>query len=448
MRLKGFLNTNEVNLVIFTSKSETNDGGYFRTVDRLVEECKKRKINHYVAFIDSCFLTKENDTLKIYNNDDKKGTIIDKSNTVVLIRGGATTHKYGLDVISQIEKNGVFCINSRESIEICSDKYRTVLRLSDAGIVCPKTSLISNIESLDIAFKNMGGKLPIILKTITGSKGIGVFKADSYSGLVSTLQMIWKLNPEIEILLQEYLEAPYDIRIHVLNGKVISSMKRFKIKGDFRSNFSLGSKIEPIKITEEQEKIALDVAKAINCIWCGVDMMNDGKKNYIIEVNSSPGTKGIEEATKKNIVKEVLDFAINKENWIYKQKICGYIENVYIDELKMSVSAKMDTGNGSFSSIHADDWEVKGDKIIWNFDKKTKIKTDFIGYRDIEVGGFLRNVEKRPLTKLNMKFDGKEYEMTFALTDRDEKTTHALICRYFLKKAGYVVDPNSKYLIS
>ena len=41
---------------------------------------------------------------------------------------------------------------------------------------------------------------------------------------------------------------------------------------------------------------------------CGVDLLRSSRGPLVMEVNSSPGLKGIEEATQKNVAGMIIDF--------------------------------------------------------------------------------------------------------------------------------------------
>ena len=83
----------------------------------------------------------------------------------------------------------------------------------------------------------------------------------------------------------------------------------------------------------------------------------DGKL-YVIEVNASPGTEGIEMSTKVKVAEKVLKHITNKENWTIKPTESGYIEMVTIETMG-EMKAKLDTGNGSYSVIHSDGFDIK-----------------------------------------------------------------------------------------
>ena len=65
---------------------------------------------------------------------------------------------------------------------------------------------------------------------------------ESERALISTVQILYKLDTNIGIMLQEYIPTKFDVRAIVLGGEVIATMQRPVIEGDFRSNVAQGSK--------------------------------------------------------------------------------------------------------------------------------------------------------------------------------------------------------------
>ena len=87
----------------------------------------------------------------------------------------------------------------------------------------------------------------MIMKTLEGSKGVGVLFIESEYQIESLVQLLYSQNENIDLLLQEYIKTDYDIRVIVLGGKVVGVMKRQVVEGDFRSNVSQGSKPEKME---------------------------------------------------------------------------------------------------------------------------------------------------------------------------------------------------------
>jgi len=439
----------EVNVVIITSRNESKSEKLYVTAQRLVDTCSKKHIPYYVLFIENSHIIKDdNGDYTIHNWNDKKGFQIFPDKTVVINRGSVMQKKSSLNIISQLEKANIFCINNRLAIETCSDKYRTMLKMGAAAITSPKTALLQSMDTLDYALEQLDSDFPYIVKTISGSKGVGVFFSESMKSLTSILQVIWKINEEEELLIQEFIPAPFDIRAHVLGDEVIAAMKRFVIKDDFRSNYSQGGKIKKVKLTDEEKDICIKASKAVGATWGGVDFISNKKgEPFILEVNSSPGTAGIEEATGQDITGEVINWVLDKNNWVKVANEIGFKETVEFDGEE--IVAKFDTGNGSLCVMHADKYDIneKNKTVTWSYNKK-KFKHPYKKIKDVHVGGMRDYTEKRPIVELDIIFDGIIFkEIDFTLDNRSKRTP-ILINRRFMRKANIMVNAAKSFVVT
>ena len=436
-----------VKVLVFSGYSEENDNNMMKTAKRIKEECKKRSVPCFVAFVPFARSFKNDDGTRTVVNKDGKEFIANRFDTVVVVRGAASGQSGTLDMISSFEKDGFFVINSRDSIEICSDKYRTSVTLVEAGLPTPRTALVTDPDMIEDVHKQVGGKFPVVAKTLTGSKGQGVFIIDSKPSLNSVIDAIQKIDEEEEIILQEYIDMKSDMRIIVLDGKVVGVMNRGKVKNDFRSNFSMGAKIKKVSISKEIEDLALKAAKVIGCYYCGVDITISAKtkKPYIIEVNSSPGSEGIEMATKQNIVGDFIDHILDKDNWMYSPTIVGRRETLSVEGIG-PVVGKFDTGNMVVNSIHADNYKINGDTVTWTHGGKT-FTNKVVDILTVLQGAIAHDVEKRPMIELDIEFMGKRYpKRRFTLDDRSEKGTPVLVGVPFMKEFGIIVDPGKTFI--
>ena len=421
----------------------------FHTADRLREEAEKLGWKYYLYKLTGGYTTSPEGALRLHNKDDDKGFEVSGADTIAIIRGSVTRKDSWMDIVSLLEKHSVCVVNSRETISVCADKYRTSLRLADYGVKQPVTHLINDPENSEQAFENLNTQYPIILKTLRGSKGVGVLFVESSKALDSIVQLIHKQDEDADLLLQEYIKTDYDARVLVLGGKVLSTMKRPVIEGDFRSNVSQGSKPEKLELTELEIEESLKAAKAVNGLWTAVDFIPSKNRTkeppFIIEVNSSPGTEGMEEATGRNISKEILEFFANKKNWVKVPSECGYKEIVTIKPFG-EIIAKFDTGNSGMSVIHADKMQVKDKKVTWTLLGKT-ITSDIIRKEEISVGGLRDYDEDRYVIKVNVEFLSGIYETEFTLDDREDRTP--ILCdREFMSRANVMVSPDRKYVVT
>ncbi len=439
--------------------SEKNEG-YFYTAKRIKDEGEKLGHKTYVVFMDGAYIKNEGNIKTIHNRHDEKGFLVEDINTVAIVRGSITKKDSWLDLLSQLEKAGISCINSRNSVSICTDKYRTYLRLADYGLTQPHTVLIPNKDGVQTAIENLDREYPIIMKTLRGSKGIGVIFVESERSLESIVQLIFKESKDAELLIQEYIETDFDIRVLVLGGKVLASMQRDVIKKDFRSNFSRGGKVKEFKLTEMEVEQCLLASKAVDGHYTAVDFIpsKDREKNppYIIEVNSSPGTKGIEEATGKNLIKEVLQ---HFEEEKFRHKVpseIGRIETIMIEGVG-EISANWDTGNSARVMVHTDGYEIKNGMVIWKSKGKGgefaipegTYKHKFVSMKKYERGAVNAQDFERPMVLMDITFLGTTYkDVECIIDDRTTKTTKCLINQRFMRRTNVMINPSRKYVVT
>ena len=424
------------------------DKTYARTTKRISEESKKLGHEIFIVNILGAFIRYEDGTYKIFNSDDDTGFDISSKNTIALVRGTVRVTDSYLDLLSQLEKIGVCMINSRETVGICADKYRTYLKLQDYGLTQPKTSLVPSVDHKESAIKNLDTEYPVVMKTLAGSKGVGVLFIESERSYDSLVQLLYNQNPDVDLLVQEYIKTDKDIRVIVLGGLIIGSMERQVIEGDFRSNVTQGSKVAPYNLTDLEIEQCLLASKAVNGVWTAVDFIPSEnpktKPPYILEVNHSPGTAGIEEATNKNIVKEVIQHFEEDKNRLKVPEQCGFLEVVTVKPFGELV-AKFDTGNAVYPVLHAEDIKTKGKEITFIHKDKT-VTTKLIGeYVSVTGGGD----DKRPVVELEFEFAGTNYgKIEFGLDNRDRLNTDVLLNRKTMKLLNVMVNPSRKYVVT
>jgi gamma-F420-2:alpha-L-glutamate ligase len=427
------------------------------TTESITQLCKSKGIKCIIIDTEKGDIQKTSKGSFLISSRGTKPEEIYLDNTIVLTRRSSIKNNAAKGFFKKMEELGFSCVNSYDSVILCEDKLQTTRKLQLNKIPVPKTSLISSEADIDKAISEVGGNYPVVCKFLSGTKGIGVFVIDSRPSLISTLQAIWHLSPETEIVLQEKIEAEYDLRIHVIaesdgmsgkKYKVIAAMKRIKIQGDFRTNFSLGGDTEKVELTPEIEKIAIESAKATGCLWCGVDVIVDKtpeQNPFVLEVNASPGTTGIEKTTDILVSDIILEFLSNKENWIKPKKTSGFRETIEIMDLGNFV-AKLDTGNGSTScSLHADNIEEIEGHVHWSLGGKDFINK-IVGHSKAEVG---EKVHHRSVINLDVRLNGIVYKkVKFSLVDRTEKSTPLLLNRDFLSRAGLIVDSSTDFILT
>ena len=225
----------------------------------------------------------------------------------VIPRIGASITFYGTSVVRQFEMMGTFVVNESVAISRSRDKLRSLQLLSRKGIGLPRTGFASKPDKVDDLIKNVGGA-PVVIKLLEGTQGIGVVLAETKKAAESIIEAFMGL--KANILVQEFIKEAggADIRCFVVGGKVIAAMKRQGAEGEFRSNLHRGGSAQLIKLSPAERKTAVDAAKAMGLNMCGVDILQSNNGPVVMEVNSSPGLEGIEDATGKDVAKMIIEF--------------------------------------------------------------------------------------------------------------------------------------------
>ena len=416
------------------------------TAKKLSKEATKLGLQNTIVNFNGATLRYDDGNHFIHGVDDEKGFQVNSSDTIIFVRGTPTKDSH-LDLISEFERLGYCCVNNRTTINICADKYRNYVRLKDYGLTQPKTVLIPNKDMIDFSLESLDTRFPIIMKTLRGSKGVGVLFIESKRALDAIVQLVYKTEEDSDLLIQEYIKTDFDVRVIVLDGRIVATMQRDVIEGDFRSNYSQGGKVKSYKLTSMEEKECLLAAKAVDGIFTAVDFIparnRERSPPYILEVNSSPGTDGIEEANNVNIAKEVLTHFLNPDVRYSVPSQCGYNEVVEIEPFGEMV-AKFDTGNSVLSVLHADNIKVTGNKISFNNNGKP-YTTTLVKEYEAQTGA---GVDERYVVKLNLTFSGSTHEFMFGLDDRSKLGTDVLLNRFVMNKLNVMVNPQRKFLVT
>ncbi|WP_137168102.1 30S ribosomal protein S6--L-glutamate ligase [Salinimonas lutimaris] len=225
----------------------------------------------------------------------------------VIPRIGASVSFYGTSVVRQFEMMGTYSINESVAISRSRDKLRSLQLLSRKGIGMPRTGFAHHPDKIDDLIKNVGGA-PVVIKLLEGTQGIGVVLADTQKAAESIIEAFMGLNASI--LVQEYIKEAggSDIRCFVVGGKVVAAMKRQAAPGEFRSNLHRGGSASLTRLSPAERKCAVDAARTMGLNCCGVDILRSNNGPVVMEVNSSPGLEGIENATSKDVAGMIIEF--------------------------------------------------------------------------------------------------------------------------------------------
>ena len=271
---------------------------------RLVEEFKNHNID--VKVIDP-------HEIDIFVNKENKNSILVNGKSLplpkfVFPRTGSGTTYHIKAVIRHFERMGVVVINGSDAIDNVKDKLYSHQILAQSNLDIPKTMLLKHPIDVDFVNKHIG--FPAIVKTISGSYGKGVFLAETKKQLRQLLTMAELTKKSYNIIIQEFIKDTWgkDLRVLVVNNKVVGCMMRQATDDDFRANISRGGEGIPYEVNEQIEWLSSESSKALDLDIAGVDLLFDNGGYKICEVNSNPGFEGMETYTKKNIAEEIVQF--------------------------------------------------------------------------------------------------------------------------------------------
>lgn len=225
----------------------------------------------------------------------------------VIPRIGASITAYGCAVLRQFEMIGTYPVNESVALVRSRDKLRSLQILARAGIGLPLTASASSTDNTRDLIKLVGGA-PLVVKLTESTQGKGVILAETEKAAESLIDAFREL--DANFLVQEFIKEAggADIRCLVVGDKVMGAMQRQAKEGEFRSNLHRGGTASTVRLTPEERSTAVRAAKKMGLNVSGVDIIRSNHGPVVLEVNSSPGLEGVEQATDKDIAAEIYKF--------------------------------------------------------------------------------------------------------------------------------------------
>ena len=218
-------------------------------------------------------------------------------------------HSYfSLAIVRQLERLGVCVYNNAATIETVRDKLHTHQILAEAGIPTPATMLAKFPVDIELIESTIG--FPVVVKTLNGALGIGVFLIENAKAFKDLMDLIGETNPNLQLIFQQFIACSKgrDLRLFTVDGQVIASMERRAKEGDFKANYSGGGSVHAFVADDEAVELALRTAEALDIQIGGIDLLfKEGGGYTICEANTFPGFKGLEKASGVNVAGKIFD---------------------------------------------------------------------------------------------------------------------------------------------
>lgn len=469
-------------IIIFTGDKNPQTNKTLKNIYDAVDKLKKSAdvvIPELHIFNCENVSMEENAHNIVITDGEETFTIKDISNidTLIFSRLSVQNEEKCEHIVSALQDRGFLVLNPIEESAVACNKYETAVMLTKNDIPQPNYCLMTKdilydkklykkamtqvYPEWDVEDTDKNEKLPVVIKILDGHGGTGVALVDGKK-MYAILQLIFAVAPEENILIQKKEEGDGgDIRVHVLTLRdrqiILAAMKRIKIGGDFRSNVSLGAEAEPVKLTKEQEQLALKAALISGLPWCAVDIMPlvkgsnpDLGNNVILELNASPGTAGISEVIKHNFVNILLNELTDPSTFYLQDKIAGYREAVTVDfgnGVQKKLLAKLDTGNSTKGTCIEVGPYIENETTISFTVGDKEVSLEKVAESRAKSG---KEIHERPLVIIPQITlgDRKLNNVPVAIVEERDRLTNVLLNRDTMSKLGYVVHPNKTHILT
>jgi RimK family alpha-L-glutamate ligase len=200
-----------------------------------------------------------------------------------------------LAVLEAMRAAGVPSLNQPDAIRRGRDHWRTIVALAAAGVPHPETVAGADPEALAGSVARTIG-FPCVVKVRTSRQGVGVVLCERRDQLDATLDALFRLGAEVVV--QRLCRADgVSRRVLVLDGEVLAASEHRAAPGEFRSNAARGARVAPVALGSELADLAVAAAAVTGLEFSGVDLLPDGDRWLVGEVNPSPGWRHLAAAT-------------------------------------------------------------------------------------------------------------------------------------------------------
>lgn len=228
----------------------------------------------------------------------------------VIPRFGTSSTEMGCNVLHHFEQQGIAVLNNAQSFRLARDKWQSLQRLAANNLPVPDSLLAGELCSASVPLQHFSH--PFIIKTLSGSQGVGVMLAESPTSSASLLATLH--GAKIQTLSQHFIAESKgeDIRAFVIGQKVVASMVRQGASGEFRANIHQGGNAQSIVLSREEQQLAVQASQALGLDVAGVDLIRSKQGLKVLEVNASPGLEMIEKVSGVDIAYQMITHLCKK----------------------------------------------------------------------------------------------------------------------------------------
>jgi RimK family alpha-L-glutamate ligase len=210
-----------------------------------------------------------------------------------------------LDILHALKHLGVSVYNDGRAIERSVDKGMTSFLLHNAAIPTPPTWVVGKDFDLQkIVSRELKADQDLVVKPLFGSQGNGLARIGIGGNLPD--QALYNGVYYLQRFIHTGSDDAHDWRVFVINGQAVAAMLR---RGEgWISNLAQGAQCHPAVLDQELRELAESASEALGMRYAGVDILRDDKgKAYVIEVNSIPAWKGLQQVCQVDVTRLLVD---------------------------------------------------------------------------------------------------------------------------------------------
>ncbi len=219
---------------------------------------------------------------------------------VVIPRIAPSVQAYGLAVVNHFAMMGVPTLNDAAGIAASRNKMRALQMLAARGVPVPPTVMAASASDLREMVKLVGG-LPVLIKLLTPSESPGVMVCESLQSMEAAMEAVLSMGHNL--LVQRYVrrKRERDLRALVVGEQVIAWVERRPRPGRLLHTLARGASLKAVRVPAAVDALAVKAARVVGLDVAAVDLLESGSGPMVFDVNSSPGLKGLEAATGKDL---------------------------------------------------------------------------------------------------------------------------------------------------
>ena len=228
-----------------------------------------------------------------------------KRTDVVIPRIAPSVQAYGLAVVNHFTMMGIPTLNDASGIAASRNKMRALQLLSARGVPVPPTVMASDAAGLRDLVEQVGG-VPVLIKLITPNEKPGVMVCETVQSMEAALEAVLSMGHHL--LVQRYVrrKRERDLRALVVGDQVVAWVERRARPGRLLHTLAGGASLKAVRVPASLDALAVQAARVVGLEVAAVDLLEANTGPMVFDVNSSPGLKGLEAATGKDLALPII----------------------------------------------------------------------------------------------------------------------------------------------